>query len=137
MQIIRTIATVGVVGIVLFTFPSQPLAQQTPAQQPGAQQPPGQQSDLNETQLRSFAKVYVQVEKIIKTYEPQLKEAKTPEEGKQIQNEEMLKVNQALTQEGMDAQRYQRIIEIAKLTMLSVRDSSGSSTRKDKNLDRL
>ena len=113
MQIIRTIATVAFVGIVLFPFPSQTLAQQTPAQQPAAQQPPGQQPDLNETQLRSFAKVYVQVEKILKIYEPQLKEAKTPEEGKQIQNEEMSKVNQALTQEGMDAQSYHRIIEIA------------------------
>jgi len=109
MQIIRTIATIALVSIVLFPFPSQTLAQQ----QPAAQQTPGQQSDLNETQLRSFAKVYVQVEKILKIYEPQLKEAKTPEEGKQIQNEEMSKVNQALPQEGMDAQSYHRIIEIA------------------------
>ena len=108
MQIIRTIATIAFVSIVLFPFPSQTLAQQTPAQQPAVQQ-----SDLNETQLRSFAKLYVQVEKILKTYEPQLKDAKTPEEGKQIQNEEMSKVNQALTQEGMDAQSYHRIIEIA------------------------
>ena len=113
MQIIKTIATIAFVSIVLVPLKSQTLAQQTPAQQPAAQQTPGQQSDLNETQLRSFAKVYVQVEKILKIYEPQLKEAKTPEEGKQIQNEEMSKVNQALTQEGMDAQSYHRIIEIA------------------------
>jgi len=113
MQIIKTIATIAFVSIVLVPLKSQTLAQQTPAQQPAAQQTPGQQSDLNETQLRSFAKVYVQVEKILKTYEPQLKDAKTPEEGKQIQNEEMSKVNQALTQEGMDAQSYHRIIEIA------------------------
>ena len=113
MQIIRTIGTIAFVSIVLVPLKSQTLAQQTPAQQPAAQQTPGQQSDLNETQLRSFAKVYVQVEKILKTYEPQLKDAKTPEEGKQIQNEEMSKVNQALTQEGMDAQSYHRIIEIA------------------------
>ena len=112
MQIIRTFATVAFVGIVLFPFPSQTLAQQTPAQQPAAQQTPGQQSDLNETQLRSFAKVYVQVEKILKTYQPQLKEAKTPEEGKQIQNEEMSKINQVLTQEGMDVQSYQRVVQI-------------------------
>jgi hypothetical protein len=113
MQIIKTIATIAFVSIVLVPLKSQTLAQQTPAQQPAAQQPPGQQPDLNETQLRSFAKVYVQVEKILKIYEPQLKDAKTPEEGKQIQNEEMSKVNQALTQEGMDAQSYHRIIEIA------------------------
>jgi len=112
MQITRTIATIAFVSIALLPFPSQTLAQQTPAQQPAAQQTPGQQSDLNETQLRSFAKVYVQVEKILKTYGPQLKEAKTPEEGKQIQNEEMLKINQVLTQEGMDVQSYQRVVQI-------------------------
>ena len=112
MQIIRTIATVTFVGIVLFSFPSQTLAQQAAAQQPATEQPPGQQSDLNETQLRSFAKLYVEIEKISKTYGPQVKEAK-PEELKQIQNEERSKVNQALTQEGMDAQRYQRMINIA------------------------
>ena len=112
MQIIRTVATITFVSIVLVPLKSQTLAQQTPAQQPAAQQPPGQQPDLNETQLRSFAKVYVQVEKILKTYQPQLKEAKTPEEGKQIQNEEMSKINQVLTQEGMDVQSYQRVVQI-------------------------
>ena len=112
MQIIRTIAAIAFVSIVLFPLKSQTLAQQTPAQQPAAQQPPVQQPDLNETQLRSFAKVYVQVEKILKTYQPQMKEAKTPEEGKQIQNEEMSKINQVLTQEGMDVQSYQRVVQI-------------------------
>jgi len=112
MQIIKTIATIAFVSIVLVPLKSQTLAQQTPAQQPAAQQTPGQQSDLNETQLRSFAKLYVEIEKIRKTYGPKVKEAKT-EELKQIQNEEKSKVNQALTQGGMDAQRYQRMIEIA------------------------
>ena len=112
MQIIKTIATIAFVSIGLVPLKSQTLAQQTPAQQPAAQQTPGQQPDLNETQLRSFAKVYVQVEKILKTYQPQMKEAKTPEEGKQIQNEEMSKINQVLTQEGMDVQSYQRVVQI-------------------------
>jgi hypothetical protein len=110
MQTVRTAAAIAILGIVpLFPFTSQTLAQQTTPQQP----PSEQQTDLNETQLRSFAKIYVAVEKILKTYEPQLKEAKTPEEGKQIQNEEMSKVHQALTQEGMDEQSYRRIIQTA------------------------
>ena len=108
MQIIRIIAAIAFVSIVLFLFPSQTLAQQTQEQPP---QPPVQQSDLNETQLRSFAKLYVDIEKIIKIYEPQVKEAKTPEEGKQIQNEEMSKLDQALTQGGMDRQSYRRMVE--------------------------
>src|SRR5512144_1395472 len=111
MQTVRTAAASAVLGIVLlFPFTSQTLAQQqTPPQQP----PSEQQTDLNETQLRSFAKIYVAVEKILKTYELQLKQAKTPEEGKQIQNEEMSKVHQMLTQEGMDEQSYSRIIQTA------------------------
>jgi hypothetical protein len=109
MQTVRTAAAIAVLGIVLLLFPITSQAQQTPPQQP----PPEQQTDLNETQLRSFAKVYVAVEKILKTYEPQLKEAKTPEEGKQIQTEEMSKVHQALTQEGMDEQSYRSIVQTA------------------------
>jgi len=109
MQTVRTAAAIAVLGIVLLLFPITSQAQQTPPQQP----PPEQQTDLNETQLRSFAKVYVSVEKILKTYEPQLKEAKTPEEGKQIQTEEMSKVHQALTQEGMDEQSYRSIVQTA------------------------
>ena len=113
MQTVRTAAASAVLGIMLLLpFPSHTLAQQTPAQ-PSVQQPSGQQSDLNDTQLRSFAKIYVQVEKILKTYDSQLKEAKTPEESKQIQNEEMAKVNQVLAQEGMDQQSYSRIVQIA------------------------
>src|SRR6476619_4938322 len=105
MQTIRTISAIAVIGIVLLLqFASQTLAQQTP---------PQQQTDLNETQLRSFAKVYVQIEKILKTYEPQLKQAKTPEEGQQIQNEQASKIQQALTQGGVDAQNFHRIVQIA------------------------
>ena len=104
MQTVRTFAAIAVLGIVFFPSPRQILAQQTPAQQ---------QMDLNENQLRSVAKVYVQIEKVLQTYAPQLKEAKTPEEGKQIQNEAMSKMRQALTQEGMNEQSYRRIIEMA------------------------
>ena len=55
MQTIRTISAIAVIGIVLLLqSASQTLAQQTP---------PQHQTDLNETQLRSFAKVYVQMKR--------------------------------------------------------------------------
>ena len=73
MQTVRTAVASAVLVITLFfQFINQTLAQQTLPQQPGAEQPPAQQTDLSESQLRSFAKVYVQIEKILKTYEPQL-----------------------------------------------------------------
>jgi hypothetical protein len=47
---------------------------------------------VSETQLRAFAKVYVEVEKIRQAYEPRLKEAKNAEEGKQIETEAVSKM---------------------------------------------
>ncbi len=104
MQNVRTVAAIAVFSIFLFPFLSQTLAQQPP---------PAQQTDVNETELRSFARVYVQIQKIRETYEPQLKQAKTAEEGKQIETEEVLKMDQAITQEGMSEDKYKRIIDIA------------------------
>jgi Domain of unknown function (DUF4168) len=110
MEIIRTVAATAAI---VFLLPFVSLAQQTPPQQPGAQQSPAQQTDLNDTQLRSFARAYVQIEKIHKTYDPQLNDAKNPEEGLQVQREEMSKIQQALTQEVLDAQSYHHIVQIA------------------------
>jgi len=107
MQTVR-IAAIAVFGVLLLSIPSQILAQQTQPQQPA------QQTDVNDTQLRSFAKVYVQIQKIRQTYEPQLKQAKTPEEGKQIETEEVLKIHQAIEQEGMSDENYRRIIDIVR-----------------------
>ena len=107
MQTVR-IAAIAVFGVLLLSIPSQILAQQTQPQQPA------QQTGVNDTQLRSFAKVYVQIQKIRQTYEPQLKQAKTPEEGKQIETEEVLKIHQAIEQEGMSDENYRRIIDIVR-----------------------
>jgi hypothetical protein len=107
MRTVR-IAAIAVFGVLLLSIPSQILAQQTQPQQPA------QQKDVNDTQLRSFAKVYVQIQKIRQTYEPQLKQAKTPEEGRQIETEEVLKIHQAIEQEGMSDENYRRIIDIVR-----------------------
>jgi hypothetical protein len=79
-----------------------------------AQEAPKQQLDVSETQLRSFAKVYVEVEKIRQVYEPRLKEAKNPEEGKEIENEAVSKMHGALTKEGLTAESYGQIFQIAR-----------------------
>jgi hypothetical protein len=79
-----------------------------------AQQPPAQPQNVSEPQLRSFARVYVAVEKIRQEYEPRLKGAKNPEEGKEIRNEAESKINGALTQEGLTEEAYNQIFEIAR-----------------------
>jgi hypothetical protein len=83
MQTVSTVAAIAVFSIFLFPFPSPTLAQQSPAQQPSVHQPPpAEQPNVTDAELRSFAKVYVQIEKIRATYEPQVKGATSPEEGK-------------------------------------------------------
>jgi GTP1/Obg family GTP-binding protein len=56
----------------------------------------------------------VEVEKIRQTYEPRLKQSKDPEEGKQIQNEAVSKMQETLTKEGLNEQSYGQIFEIAR-----------------------
>ncbi len=79
-----------------------------------AQEPPKQETNIGDAQLRSFAKVYIQVEKIRQLYEPRLKEAQSPDEGKQIQNEAQSKMQQTLTKEGLTEQDYNQIFEVAR-----------------------
>ena len=104
------IATVKMVAaIFLAGFLILPLAKQG-----RAQESPKQQLNVGEIQLRAFAKVYVEVEKIRQAYKPRLKEAKNPEEGKQIETEAVSKMQGALTEEGLTAESYSQIFEIAR-----------------------
>ena len=84
------------------------------AKQGRAQESPKQQLNVSDTQLRAFAKVYVEVEKIRQAYEPRLKEAKNAQEGKQIETEAVLKMQGALTKEGLTQESYTQIFEIAR-----------------------
>lgn len=106
MQIasLKTVVAIFVAGFLILPF----------AKQSRAQESPKQQMKLSEAQLRTFAKVYVEVEKIRQVYEPRLKEAQNPEEGKQIQNEAASKMQGALTKEGLTEETYTQIIEIAR-----------------------
>lgn len=106
MQIasLKTVVAIFVAGFLILPF----------AKQSRAQESPKQQMNVSEPELRAFAKVYVEVEKIRQAYEPRLKEAKNSEEGKQIQNEAASKMQGALTKEGLTEETYTHIIEIAR-----------------------
>ena len=106
MQIasLKTVAAIFVAGFLIL-----PLAKQV-----RAQESPKQQLSVSETQLRAFAKVYVEVEKIRQAYEPRLKEAKNAQEGKQIETEAVLKMQGALTEQGLTQESYTQIFEIAR-----------------------
>jgi len=85
------------------------------AAQAMAQSAPNEPAKVDDQQLRSFAKVYVQVEKIRETYAPRAKQAPGPEEGKQIQQEAESKFQEALTKEGLNEESYKQIFEVARV----------------------
>jgi uncharacterized protein DUF4168 len=106
MQIanLKTVAAILVVGFFVLPFTKQIRAQELPKQQ----------MSVTDDQLRAFAKVYVEIDKIRQAYEPRLKEAKDPEEGKQIQLEAVTKMQGAAAKEGMTEESYAQIFEIAR-----------------------
>jgi hypothetical protein len=71
-----------------------------------SQEPSSQPANLDENQLKSFAKVYVEVEKISQSYGPRLKEAQDPDQTKQIQAEAKTKIDEALTNGGFTVTSY-------------------------------
>jgi len=80
-----------------------------PAQAQGTS---SQAASVDDGQLKSFAKVYVQIEKIRETYAPQLKETQDPQKGTEIQLEAKSKIDEALAKEGMTAETYSQTVQI-------------------------
>jgi hypothetical protein len=77
------------------------------AQEPSS----GPAAGVDAGQLRSFAKVYVQVEKIRETYGPQLKETQDPQKSIEIQKEAKSKIDNALAKEGMTVESYSQTVQ--------------------------
>ena len=75
-----------------------------------AQEPSKQESKIDTTQLRAFARVYVEFEKIRDTYQPRLSNAQRDEEGAAIQKEAGVKIDEALAKEGLTRENYSQII---------------------------
>jgi len=100
----KAVSAIFIAGVLIVPFSKQVFSQNVPKQQ----------TNVNDEQLKSFAKVYVQVEKIRQTYEPRVKEAPGPDEGKQIQQEAQSKFQEVLTKEGLSEENYTQIIEMAR-----------------------
>jgi hypothetical protein len=75
------------------------------------EKPPKPQSTIDQTQLRSFAKAYVKLEKIRQNYEPRLAEAQNDQESQAVREEARSQIDDALTQEGLTADSYREIIK--------------------------
>ena len=104
IAILKTAAAIFVAGFLMLPFVERGHTQESPKQQ----------LSVSDNQLRAFAKVYVEVEKIRRAYEPRLEEAKNPEESKQIQIEAVSKMQAALSKEGLTVESYKQIFDIAR-----------------------
>ena len=77
-----------------------------------AQEAPIPAPSIDETNLKSFARAYVQIEKIRDTYVPQLQQTQDPQKGMEIQNEAKNKIDEALAKEGMTAESYSQTAQL-------------------------
>ena len=79
-----------------------------------SQQPYGQETEAPaEMQLRSFAKAYVEVEKIREAYEPQLSATPDPQKAREIEQEAISKIGEVIVKEGLTLDSFNQIVQTA------------------------
>jgi Domain of unknown function (DUF4168) len=99
---LRGVAVIILMAGLSVTLFSNPAVAQEPLKQPS--------SKIDPTQLKSFAKVFVEFEKIRDTYEPRLSHAQGDQESEAIQKEATAKIDEALAKEGMTRDTYREIV---------------------------
>jgi len=72
---------------------------------------PGEQRAISDTELRSFAKAYVEFEKIRAEYAPKIGAANTPQEKGSVEQEAVVKFGKALEKEGLTMQQYSALYQ--------------------------
>jgi hypothetical protein len=100
---LKTVAMIFLGSFLLLPLAKQGWAQESP-----------KQMNVNEIQLRAFAKVYVNLAKIREAYEARLKDANDPEEARQIQTEALSKMQGVLMKEGLTQESFRQIFEVAR-----------------------
>jgi len=64
-------------------------------------------------QLHSFAKAYVEIDKIRESYEPELSSTQDPRRAKEIEHDAIVRINNAIIREGLSLEAFTRIAEKA------------------------
>jgi hypothetical protein len=67
----------------------------------------------DETQLRSFAKAYVAIDKIRESYEPELSGTQNPQRAKEIEHEAIARIDYAIVKEGLTLEAFTKIVQKA------------------------
>ena len=102
MRKLSSIFVVGVSLLLSLFFPGS-MIQAQEASGPGA---PGEQRAVSDNELRTFAKAYLEFEKIRAEYAPKMGAASTPQEKGMVEQEAVVKFDQALQKEGLTIQQY-------------------------------
>jgi hypothetical protein len=68
---------------------------------------------VSEDQLRSFAKAYVKVEEIRESYEPRILMTQDPQKSRELEEEGISKIGEAIAHEGLTVESYSRIVRTA------------------------
>jgi len=76
-----------------------------------SQETPSQVSNIHPDKLKSFARVYVQFEKIRDTYLPRIKSAQNARETDDIEKEARARIAEALKKEGLTPESYSHIVK--------------------------
>jgi len=100
----RSVCSAALLGLALLSVPEPINPQELPKQDPSAQ--PTKVSDKD---LRTFVKAYVAYQNIRQIYEPRLGKVQDPNEKAKIQQEGDSKVKQALEQQGLTPESYNRL----------------------------
>ena len=76
-----------------------------------SQETPSQVSNIHPDKLKSFARVYVQFEKIRDTYLPRIKSAQNIRETDDIEKEARARIAEVLKKEGLTPESYSHIVK--------------------------
>jgi len=78
-----------------------------------SQQLNDQVDNTDETQLRSFAKAYVEIEKIRESYEPELSGTQDAKRAKEIEHEAIARIDYVIVKEGLTLEGFTKIVQKA------------------------
>ncbi len=98
-------------ALILVAFSSPVHAQQN-APQPQPQELPD--IEVDDQELRSIAEAYIEVQNVTATYRDRLNAADDAETAREIQQEYAQVANQAIQDQGVQIERYDTVIQVAR-----------------------
>jgi hypothetical protein len=98
------IMSAALVGVLALWF-----VQAAPAQQAPAPPAPEQPAKVSDTELRAFAKAYVEFHKIRQRYESSISSAQDPAAKEKLRQEGNRKAKEAIQKQGLSVESYNRI----------------------------